>query len=179
MENPGSIRAFDQAPFAGVSRRTAKTVVVRLLSLLVGTALIVLVSCGDANGPKSAASTNATADSIPWKTDLDAAFAQSKQTGKPVLVDFSASWCPPCQEMKHTAWPDPRVGRIVKSDYIPVLLDADEPASQKPGTRYGVQSIPAILVLDASGNVIRQGDFMTADQLVAFLQKGSKPDKSS
>ena len=116
----------------------------------------------------------AGAEGIPWQTDLDAAFAESKKTGKPVLVDFSAASCPPCQEMKHNAWPDVQVRKIVDNDYIPVLMDADQPESGAPAQRYGIDPIPAILILDSNGKVIRQGAFMSKDELLDFLRKGMR-----
>lgn len=112
-------------------------------------------------------------DHIPWRTDLASALEESKKMGKPVLVDFSATWCPDCQQMKHASWPDPRIGKAVTSGYIPLLMDADSPNSKAPGARYQIQTIPAILVLDSSGNVIRQAGFMSPDELFAFLSQGT------
>jgi thiol-disulfide isomerase/thioredoxin len=118
-------------------------------------------------------------DNIPWRTKLSDALAESKKTGKPVLADFSASWCPPCQDMKHASWPDPKVEAVVKEKYIPVLLDADASDTEGPARKYAVEYLPTILVLDSDGKVLRQGDYMTASELLAFLSGGREPQKKT
>ena len=108
-------------------------------------------------------------DNIPWRTSLADALAESKTSGKPVLADFTASWCPPCQEMKRSSWPDPKVEEAVKKNYIPVLLDADDSRNENAYKKYSVETIPTILVLDAEGKVLRQGDYMPPSELLSFL----------
>jgi thiol:disulfide interchange protein len=110
---------------------------------------------------------------IAWQTNLATALSEARKTGKPALLDFSASWCPPCQAMKHDAWPDAEVGRAVTSGFVPVFLDVDGSEGQSASQRYGVEFIPTLVVVDADGKVLRRAGFMQRDQLLAFLQRPS------
>lgn len=112
----------------------------------------------------------APADGIPWQTDYAAALAESQKTGKPLLLDFTASWCPPCQVMKHEVWPQPEVRETIVGDYIPVLLDIDQPGSADASRRYGVSSIPAVFVVNGNGNVLRAGSYKNKAQMLEFLK---------
>jgi protein disulfide-isomerase len=110
--------------------------------------------------------------SVAWRTNLNDALAESRQTGKPVLADFSAEWCGPCQVMKHDVWTDAAVGREVERLYVPLAVDVD--ANGAVAQRYGINSIPAILILDASGKVLRRGSFMTRQEVLDFLAKNNR-----
>jgi thiol:disulfide interchange protein len=109
----------------------------------------------------------APASTIAWRTDLDAALAEARTAGKPVFVDFTASWCPPCIAMQHDVWPDGRVAGLLHRDYVPLQVDVDRDAAT--AARYGVEGIPTLLVLDASGRVQRTGTYMSAGALVHWL----------
>ena len=117
-----------------------------------------------------ASAAEAPASAVKWRTGFDAALAESAKTGKPVLLDFTASWCPPCQVMKHEVWPNARVASAVNEGYVPVLVDVDDPKNAEVAQRYGVRSIPTLVVVDAEGKVLRQGAFMSADDMLDFLK---------
>jgi thiol:disulfide interchange protein len=111
----------------------------------------------------------APASDIAWRTGFDAAMAESKQTGKPLLVDFTASWCPPCKVMKHEVWPDAEVAKAANERYVPLLVDVDDPANAEVSQRYGIRNIPTILVLDGKGQIVREGSFMSVGGMLDFL----------
>jgi thiol:disulfide interchange protein DsbD len=110
---------------------------------------------------------------IAWRSDFPAAQAESRQTGKPILLYFTAAWCGPCQTMRQTTWADGQVKSSVESAYIPVKIDIDHQPDL--AFLYRVESIPNIIILDENHNARRQLDFALAPE--PFLQwlDGSPP----
>jgi thioredoxin 1 len=62
------------------------------------------------------------------------------ESDKPVLVDFTAAWCPPCRVMK------PVLEELAEErpDLRFVQIDVD--ANQASAARYGVMSMPTFMV---------------------------------
>jgi thioredoxin 1 len=76
---------------------------------------------------------------IPTVTD-DAFHAEVLESDQPVLVDFTASWCPPCRVMK------PVLAELAadRDDLRVVQLDVD--ADQRTAAEYGVLSMPTFIL---------------------------------
>lgn len=78
------------------------------------------------------------------------AMNDAKKTGKPVVLVFSASWCPPCQTMKKSVYPSETV-KAFHDKFIWAYLDVDDNDNEKPAKQYGVSGIPHIEFVDAEG----------------------------
>jgi thioredoxin 1 len=76
---------------------------------------------------------------IPTVTD-DAFAAEVLESERPVLVDFTAAWCPPCRVMK------PVLAELAeeRDDLRVVQLDVDE--HQRTAAEYGVLSMPTFIL---------------------------------
>ena len=59
------------------------------------------------------------------------------ESPEPVLVDFWASWCPPCRAMEPTI-------EALARDYKVCKVNVD--TNQQLAARYGVSSIPALFI---------------------------------
>lgn len=105
---------------------------------------------------------------IAWETDYHQAVQQAEESGKPVLIDFYATWCGPCKMMDEQTYTDPDVIQAL-GDYVAVKVDVD--AAEKVAFAYGVQSIPRTVVLNIHREMV--GDrvgFLERDDFLALLK---------
>jgi protein disulfide-isomerase len=106
---------------------------------------------------------------IPWRDDFEETLAEAKEKGKPVLLVFGATWCPPCKTMKRNVWPDDEVTNAVEQGYVPMYVDVDEEKHSQLSSRYQILGIPAVLVLNAEGEVLQKRNTMSRSETLAFL----------
>lgn len=110
--------------------------------------LIIVFSCSQKSQDK-------LPKKIQWSTDIEAATALAKLQDKPMMIDFMATWCPPCNMMEDSTFNQPEI--IKKSlNYITVRIDVDQQkeVAEKFGAnarKYGGIGIPNILFMDSGG----------------------------
>jgi thiol-disulfide isomerase/thioredoxin len=78
------------------------------------------------------------------------AFAQAAGRGAPLLVDFYARWCPPCERLKAEFLHAPQHQQLLDR-FVLLPLDADTPASFALKERYAVGGYPTVLLLSPQG----------------------------
>lgn len=106
-----------------------------------------------------------------WGNDWDTAVEQSKTSGKPALVLFTADWCPPCQELKREVLSDETVKSTIDARFTPVVVDLSEQGgpNDRIAQDYRVQGIPTLIQFDARGRELKRTHGMGANELIAWL----------
>lgn len=104
-----------------------------------------------------------------WTTDLTAVLQRARQTRRPILVDFFATWCPPCIRMEQTTFEDKSVMAKLQGHEL-VRIDVD----QQPGIaqQYGVSGMPTLLCLDPDGKEQqRKLGYTNPDEMMTLLNQ--------
>ena len=131
--------------------------------------------------------------------NLDEGLAAASQSGKPVFVDISGHGCVNCREMEAKVWSDSRVQKILRDDYVLVVLYMDDkkelPQDKWVTTssgkvlkqvgransyivkeRFGVNAQPNYALLSPSGELLApvRGYNLDVEEYIAFLRSGLK-----
>ena len=108
---------------------------------------------------------------VAWQTDLPAAARAAAAANKPVLLDFTADWCPACQDMRRTTWADPATAALVADRCVAVSVDAD--THPELGQRYGVRFLPTLVLTTPDGRELRRVEaYQSADDIRRWLGGG-------
>jgi thiol:disulfide interchange protein DsbD len=92
---------------------------------------------------------------LPWLHDEAAAFAKAKAEGKGVFIDFSATWCTPCNKLD-VVFGDVDVHTAIVTDFVPLKFDVSDDTEQNDALkhRFEATNLPAVRFRDADNNPI-------------------------
>lgn len=97
----------------------------------------------------------------------------SKRANKDMLLFFSASWCPKCEQMKNGALQDPRV-KSELGKFVFYIVDADRERSV--AQKYNVRAIPAYKIVNSSERVKKSGQGAKSSNDFIRWMRGISPD---
>ena len=95
------------------------------------------------------------------------AISQGQDRPESVVLDFTATWCGPCQEMS------PVVHKLQKQGYAIRKVDVDQ--QQSLARSYGINSIPTFVLIIEGKEVTRVSGKVSEDQLRKMAHQAGQP----
>ncbi|MFN8587288.1 MAG: thioredoxin family protein [Candidatus Eisenbacteria bacterium] len=133
----------------------------------------------ESNHPK------APTDAMKWVPIAQAA-ELAKQSGKPILYDFSAEWCNPCNMLKREVFENPTLAKQLNETAVPVkVIDRVQEEGRNPADiaelqqRYAVDGFPTLVMVDAaSGRAVQTVGFLGATETVEWAKQAANAVKT-
>lgn len=105
---------------------------------------------------------------------LAAIRAAAREAGRPVIIDFWASWCVYCKKLDKSVWNDPAV--VAESlRWVTVKIDATATDDQEMAAikaEFEVSGLPRVVFIDSQGTILhgRATGFLPAAEMRALMQ---------
>ena len=114
---------------------------------------------------------------IHWVSPAEG-IARARDTGKPILYDFTAEWCRPCHILDEEVFADPAIASDISDRYIAVrVVDRKQeegrntPEIEALEERYSVRGFPTVVFANAEGTEQgRMEGFRGRDQFERLME---------
>ena len=84
---------------------------------------------------------------VNWRTDLKQAETEVEKTGRPLLLQFTASWCVYCHRMLKNTYTHQDVTQVVNRQFVPIQIDADRHPELVKALK--IDSFPSTVVISS------------------------------
>ena len=102
-----------------------------------------------------------------WTTNLNQGLAKARTEGRPVLVEFGASWCGPCQQLRRQVFSTSEFKDATK-DMILVYVDIDK--EKALADQYAIGPIPDVRVISPKGvQLVHSVGFIELPEMLSVL----------
>ncbi len=133
-------------------------------------AVALLSSCGNSKSPQAqAGETTETAAAEKLAAEAVVTYTSNKQISPdaslPIVIDFNATWCGPCQRFAPTFH---AVASEMQGKAIFMSVDVD--MAPEAAKQFGVEAIPQISILMPDGTVTSSIGYMEKGDFLKFLE---------
>jgi thioredoxin:protein disulfide reductase len=122
---------------------------------------------------------------VTWKTYSEQTLQDARKMGKPIIIDFYATWCSPCRELEEVTFHNESVIKEAEKNFVMVKVDVTKGGDELRARllqEYGVKGVPTVVFLDSKGKErthLRLSDFLPPDQFLNRMAEVKKPESRS
>ena len=112
---------------------------------------------------------------VSWRPYSDQLLTRARESHKPVIIDFYATWCTPCRDLDQITFHNPDVVKLADQNFIMVKVDLTQkgkPIIERLIAQYGVKGVPTVVFLDNQGNEcqdLRLVDYLPPEQMLSRM----------
>jgi thiol:disulfide interchange protein DsbD len=118
---------------------------------------------------------------VAWQPYSDQVLAEARNSKKPVIIDFYATWCTPCRELEEVTFHDQAVVKEATDHFVMVKVDLTQsgnPLYEALLKQYVIKGVPTIVFLNLQSKELgdlRLVDYLPPDQFLKRMAEAKNP----